>query len=123
MRHGATVTGVEFRHGTAEAIPLPDGAATLAWSISSAHHWSDRSAAVVELHRVLAPAGRLLIAERLIVDGARGLAAHGLAAERAEEFAAGFADVAVTEHGGRRRYLFLTATRAPGATASSAASG
>lgn len=110
------LTGVEYRSGTAESIPLPDGAATVAWSISSAHHWSDRGAAIVELYRVLAPGGRLVVAEHRVADGARGLAAHGLAAERAEEFAAqlrgaGFADVAVAERGGRRRFLFLTANR------------
>ena len=62
-RRGATVTGVNpaplmlqlgrylsasrsgrnisFLQGTAEALPVADQAVTVAWAISSAHHWPD----------------------------------------------------------------------------------
>jgi len=57
---------------------VPDDSATVAWAISSAHHWEDRAAAIGEARRALAPAGRLVLAERLTKPGARGHACHGL---------------------------------------------
>ena len=56
--------------GAAEHLPLEDGSATVAWAVASFHHWSDPDAGLAEVHRVLAPAGRLLVAERLA--GPRG---------------------------------------------------
>ena len=32
---------ITLRQGTAEALPLPDGSATVLWSIATVHHWSD----------------------------------------------------------------------------------
>ena len=61
-RLGDAVTVVD---GTAERLPLEDGAATVAWAVASVHHWTDREAGLAELHRVLEPGGRLLLAERL----------------------------------------------------------
>jgi ubiquinone/menaquinone biosynthesis C-methylase UbiE len=69
---------VSWVQGAAETLPLPDAEATVVWSVSSFHHWSDRSAGLVEAHRVLRPEGRLVIAERLTRPGARGHAAHGI---------------------------------------------
>lgn len=110
-RHGATATGIDpsavslalarrisartsfgngrisFRQGRAEALPLPDASATVVWSLSSVHHWQDPAAGFAEIYRVLAPGGRLVIAERLVRPGGRGLAAHGLSRDRADEFA------------------------------------
>jgi ubiquinone/menaquinone biosynthesis C-methylase UbiE len=111
------VDGAEFLEGTAEALPLPDGSATVAWSISSAHHWADPAAGLAELRRVLAPSGRLVVAERLTTPGARGHAAHGFTIQQAEAFAttaraAGFDDVRVDErHVGRRRLVMISAVR------------
>jgi len=68
--------------GSAEHLPLPDGAVTVAWSISSVHHWADPAAGCAEIHRVLAPGGRVLLAERLLRPGASG---HGFSRERAED--------------------------------------
>lgn len=115
-RRGAAVTGVDpapvmlrlarllsggavtYLEGAAEALPLADGSATAAWAISSAHHWSDLAAGLREIHRVLAPGGRLVVAERLTRPGAGGLRSHGFTDAKAVEFAeqaraAGFADV------------------------------
>ena len=78
-RRGATVTGVDpapvmlslarrltrnssitWREGAAESLPLPDGVATVLWSLSTVHHWHDIDAGLAEARRVLAPGGRLL---------------------------------------------------------------
>ena len=32
---------IVFLPGTAEALPMADGTFTVAWAISSAHHWPD----------------------------------------------------------------------------------
>jgi ubiquinone/menaquinone biosynthesis C-methylase UbiE len=102
---------VSWLAGRAEELPLPDAQATVAWAISSAHHWSDRAAGLREACRVLAPAGRLVVAERLVKAGARGHAAHGLSSDQAAELAremtaAGLREVRVrTMHAGRRQLV------------------
>jgi len=78
---------VSWLEGRAEKLPLPDGEATVAWAISSSHHWEDRGAAVSEAWRILTPGGRLVLAERLAKPGARGHAAHGLTQDQAEDLA------------------------------------
>jgi SAM-dependent methyltransferase len=151
-RRGAAVTGVDpaplmlrlgrslsgrpsghnivFVQGTAEALPVPDRAVTVAWAISSAHHWADIPAGLRELHRVLQPGGRLIITERLTRPGARGLAAHGFTEVQAAETvaaaqAAGFADARHdTRRAGRRALVIVRAHRAvgePGMTTGSGA--
>jgi ubiquinone/menaquinone biosynthesis C-methylase UbiE len=102
--------------GAAEHLPLEDGSATVAWAVASFHHWSDPDAGLAEVHRVLAPTGRLLIAERLA--GRRGwFRGHALTWEAAGRLAdmargAGFAEVAVTSHrAGRRRLVVVTGRR------------
>jgi SAM-dependent methyltransferase len=142
-RRGAAVTGVDpaplmlrpgrylssrgsgrdivFLQGTAEALPAPDRAVTVAWAISSAHHWADVPAGLRELHRVLQPGGRLIIAERQARPGARGHAAHGFTEAQAAETAAAaqaadFADAGHDTHRAGRR--MLTIVRAHRAAAS-----
>ena len=48
-----------------EALPFPDDAFDLAWSISALHHWPDPGAGLREARRVLAPGGTLHLAERV----------------------------------------------------------
>jgi ubiquinone/menaquinone biosynthesis C-methylase UbiE len=112
--------GVSWIQGTAENLPLPDGEASIVWSLSSLHHWSNRSAGLSEAHRVLGPAGRLVIAERLTRPGAKGHAAHGMSENQAIEvirqlIAIGFHDVShETVHVSRRTLVLVTAAKASG---------
>jgi ubiquinone/menaquinone biosynthesis C-methylase UbiE len=134
-RRGATVTGVDpapvmlrvgrllsrsgitWAPGSAEALPLPDGSATVAWSLATVHHWRDLEQGLAEVARVLEPGGRFLVAERRRRPGARGIASHGWTEPQAEAFAdacraAGLTDVTVdTVLRGRSATLVVTATR------------
>jgi ubiquinone/menaquinone biosynthesis C-methylase UbiE len=109
---------VRYLEGTAEAMPLVDGSATVAWSLATVHHWRDIDAGLAEVRRVLRPAGRFLAIERHTAPGATGLASHGWTEEQAHEFArrcrtAGFVEISVDRHQhGRRRVLSVTAATA-----------
>jgi ubiquinone/menaquinone biosynthesis C-methylase UbiE len=57
---------IEYREGSAESIPLPDGAVTTVLVINSLHHWQDLEIGLREVQRVLVPGGRLLITEEAL---------------------------------------------------------
>jgi ubiquinone/menaquinone biosynthesis C-methylase UbiE len=105
--------------GSAERLPLEDGSATVAWAVNSVHHWSDVDAGLAELRRVLAPGGRLLLAEGLARP--RGWFSHhaitweeaGRLAGRAT--AAGFIDAAAERHALGRHRLVVVRARRPAA--------
>jgi ubiquinone/menaquinone biosynthesis C-methylase UbiE len=109
--------GIGWVEGTAENVPLPDGSATVLWSLATVHHWKDVGLGLNQAHRVLAPKGRLLAIERRSQPGATGLASHGWTQQQAESFAtqcraAGFDEVTIGEHGrGRRAVWTVSATR------------
>ncbi|MGH3882514.1 MAG: class I SAM-dependent methyltransferase [Pseudonocardiaceae bacterium] len=136
-RRGARVTGVDpapvmlrlartltrnrpaitWADGTAEDLPLPDGSATVLWSVATVHHWTDVTAGLAEAKRVLAPGGRFVAIERRVRPGATGLASHGWTDQQAESFAAqcraaGFADVRIEQHlSGRRAVRVVRSVR------------
>ena len=99
--------------GRAEKLPVPDGEATVAWAVSSVHHWDDRAAGLRAAGRALAPAGRLVIAERLVQPGARGHGAHGLTSDQAGDLAReiaanGFREVRTgTQRVGHRQFVVV----------------
>lgn len=113
VRDGA----VQFKEGTAERVPLPDGCATVVWSLATVHHWKDVGAGLGEAHRLLVPGGRLLAVERQSPSDATGLASHGWTRTQAESFAAqcrsiGFDEVEVgTGKAGRREVWVVRASR------------
>ena len=112
---------ISWLEGAAEAVPVPDGSASVLWSIATVHHWPDLEAGLTEAFRVLDAGGRLLAIERRTRPGARGLASHGWTDAQAESFAercvaAGFTEPRVGAHGsGRRCQLVVEAIR-PGST-------
>ncbi len=104
--------------GTAERLPLADGAATVAWAVASVHHWADLDAGLAELHRVLAPSGRLLLVERLARPRS-WFSHHALTWERAEQLAAraataGFIEPVAERVALGRSRLALVRARHPG---------
>jgi len=54
------VPGVEALYGTAERLPFADGAVDVV-TVAQAFHWFDHERALAELHRVLRPAGLLVL--------------------------------------------------------------
>jgi SAM-dependent methyltransferase len=114
-----SMDGVDFVEGSAESLPLDAASASVVWAVQSVHHWVDRGRGVKESLRVLAPRGRLLLMERAVAPGARGLAAHGLTDPQADELArlighSGFADVArQIVRVGRRNLVVVTASAPP----------
>jgi SAM-dependent methyltransferase len=96
-------SNITWSRGSAEELPLPNGWATVVWSLKTVHHWKDVTAGLAELRRVLAPSGRLLVMERRVQPGATGLASHGWTEPQAASFAAqcraaGFDEVRIDQH-------------------------
>jgi ubiquinone/menaquinone biosynthesis C-methylase UbiE len=136
-RRGAAVTGVDpalimlrlaralsrnqsrvaWCEGAAEDLPVPDGSATVVWSLATVHHWKDVRSGLAEARRVLAPAGRFLVIERRVRPGTNGLASHGWTDDQAQTFAAGcrvagFDSVRTDQHRcGRRNVWVICAVR------------
>ncbi|WKG05805.1 class I SAM-dependent methyltransferase [Mycolicibacterium sp. HK-90] len=109
--------GITWSEGTAEDLPVADGAATVVWALATVHHWQDVDKAVAEARRVLTPGGRLITIERQSPSGATGLASHGWTRQQAEAFGAlcrdtGFDKVSVAERGsGKGAVWVVSGTR------------
>lgn len=110
-------TAIAWAQGAAEDLPLPNGSATVVWSLASVHHWTNVTTGLAETKRVLTSRGRFLAIERRVRPDAAGLASHGWTDPQAESFAAqcraaGFDDVRIERHTpGRRAVLVVSATR------------
>lgn len=61
---------VTVADGAAETIPAADGSVDAVWSVNTMHHWADSERALREIHRVLRPGGRLLLADEDFDDPA-----------------------------------------------------
>jgi ubiquinone/menaquinone biosynthesis C-methylase UbiE len=114
LRWGAR-SGIDWRIGSAESLPVEDGWAQVVWSLSTVHHWADMDAGLGEARRVLAPGGRLVALERRIDSTrAHGTASHGWTPQQAESFAEhcrrhGFVEVDVRTHPGTTAMLSVVA--------------
>jgi ubiquinone/menaquinone biosynthesis C-methylase UbiE len=78
---------ITWSQGAVEELPVPDGWATVVWSVATVHHWRDVTAGLTEVRRVLGPGGRFLAIERVVRAGATGLASHGWTESQAQSFA------------------------------------
>lgn len=61
---------VEVVDGTAEATTVASASIDAAWAVNTMHHWSDLTAGIAELARVLTPGGRLLLVDEDFDDPA-----------------------------------------------------
>jgi ubiquinone/menaquinone biosynthesis C-methylase UbiE len=117
---------VRVLDGTAERIPLEDGTATVVSAVASFHHWADPEAGLAEVHRVLRPGGRVVLAERLARPGG-WFRHHAMTWEQGQRLVAqaeraGFSDVTAGSHAlGRGRVLAVQARRPAGPTAAGTA--
>ena len=98
-RERAADTRLRFLPGTAERLPAADGHYDLVVSTTSFDHWSDQAAGLAECARVLAPGGRLVLADQFslllwptLLAGRRGKARTRARATRLVA-AAGFRDL------------------------------
>jgi ubiquinone/menaquinone biosynthesis C-methylase UbiE len=111
---------VSWSEGAAEDLPVPDGAATVVWSIATVHHWSEITAGLAEVRRVLVSGGRFVAIERHVRTGATGLASHGWTDCQVQSFAAqcraaGFDPVRIDQRtSGRHAVWVVQAVRASG---------
>src|SRR5436190_1311726 len=66
-RAAGVAAWTEFRQGEMEAIPLPDNSVDVVISNGVINLSARKSRALMEIHRVLSPGGRLCVAD-LVVD-------------------------------------------------------
>ncbi|MGE0879243.1 MAG: class I SAM-dependent methyltransferase [Acidimicrobiia bacterium] len=64
LRHARRTRSIQLHTAPAEHLPLDDAAFDLVWAINTVHHWTSPGQGLVEVSRVLRPAGHLVIAER-----------------------------------------------------------
>ena len=104
--------GLRYAHGSAAALPVADGWASVVWSLATVHHWPDIDAGLRQVARALSPGGRFVAIERHVSDRAHGLASHGWTRAQADAFAACCERVGlaaeVAEHAGGNRGTALS---------------
>lgn len=133
---GMGLANVRTRRFELGTDPLPDGRFDLVLSMLMLHHVRDTPTALRAAHDLLAPDGRLALADLDAEDGtfhdAEAEGIHHRGFERAEvgrlAAAAGFVDVTFStattiEKDGRTYPLFLLAARRPGAGEGGSATG
>ena len=64
------VANVEFKLGDADSLPFADGEVGIVFCGYSIHHMTDPRRAIAEMARILAPGGRLGIADLIVGEGA-----------------------------------------------------
>jgi arsenite methyltransferase len=98
---------LQILRGSVSSLPFADRRFDCALTVHAIYFWPDPGEGLREIHRVLKPGGRLLIASECPEDlGRRAYARHGFRIYRDGELAgllreAGFADVTVEREGHR----------------------
>lgn len=57
----ASAEKIQFREGSAEALPVDDGIADVVLAFDSFDHWSDKARGLAEVRRVLRQSGRFVV--------------------------------------------------------------
>jgi len=119
LRGPIGVGRVVLKHGSVEALPFEDAAFDKACSVNTTYFWRDLTTGLVELRRVLRPAGRLVLgfvsADDMVRDG---LDRHGFACHSPEQLTAAVADASFHVRGmrsgsdSRGTFYVVTAERA-----------
>ena len=66
VRVAALRPGVIATVATSEALPIASGSVDMLFTTMSFHHWADQRSGLAEACRVLAPGGRLLLADGIV---------------------------------------------------------
>jgi arsenite methyltransferase len=96
-----------FLEGDAHTLPLGDAAVEMAASVNTLYFWADLAPVLAELHRVLVPGGRLVLAfqtpdqVRAWPGHVHGFVAHEIADVERALVEAGFAPEAPAHHRAR----------------------
>jgi ubiquinone/menaquinone biosynthesis C-methylase UbiE len=113
-RAAKRVPKANVQEASAESLPFEDGAFTAVWTISTFHHWADRSGGLAEMLRVLAPGGAFYVVERELKPGGSG---HGLSRKEGQQVASRITEDhevparVDTIKAGRQTYLVITGSR------------
>lgn len=59
---------IKITDGAAEALPVADGDIDAIWSVNTMHHWNNSEEGAVEIARVLAPGGRVMLVDEDFSD-------------------------------------------------------
>lgn len=81
-RASQRVPSATVAKGSAEFLDFDEGSFTHVWSVSAYHHWAYPETGIEQCLKVLAPGGKLFLAEHKLKPGKDG---HGLSLESAEE--------------------------------------
>lgn len=59
---------IQVVDGAAESLPVRDGQADAVWSVNTMHHWTSAAEGAIEIARVLAPGGRVVLVDENFAD-------------------------------------------------------
>jgi ubiquinone/menaquinone biosynthesis C-methylase UbiE len=111
---------VAVERASAEELPLPEAHVTCAFAVNSVQHWRSTADGLSELHRVLRPLGRFVLARRRRHGDRPGLHPHAHGAtdvelDRFEEELrrAGFVELQRRDHRLRHQTLVTVSGRRP----------